>query len=93
MASHGAIKEQAATHPVEAKPPKKELREIALRKSANGGVIAEHQHNVYDGLNKPHTFGAGEGHLLAAHLEKHLGIKMPGKAAEGTTEVEDGQHE
>jgi hypothetical protein len=83
MASHGAAKEMAVDHPSEPKEVKKELRHIELRKSANGGVIAEHVHNMYDGLNKPHTFAAGEGEKLMAHLSKHLGINFPGRA-EGT---------
>jgi hypothetical protein len=81
--AHGARVAEAATEPKENKPPKKELRGIELRKSANGGIIAEHNYNVYDGMNKPHTFSGDEGHLLAAHIEKHLGLKMPGRA-EGT---------
>lgn len=88
MASHGAMKENPP-QASEAKQPKKELREISLRKSANGGVIAEHHHNVYDGMNKPHTFAAGEGHKLAEHIEQHFGIKMPGKSGTENAESEE----
>lgn len=89
MASHGAMKDPPPAA-VEAKQPKKELREISLRKSANGGVIAEHHHNVYDGMNKPHTFSAGEGHKLAAHIEQHFGLKMPGKSGTDSAEQTKG---
>ena len=86
MASHGAVKESAVSEPSEPKQVKKELRHIELKKAANGGVIAEHFHNTYDGLAKPHAFGANEGAKLAAHLEKHLGIKMKGVETPGRAE-------
>lgn len=65
------------------KAPKREkprLVGIHLKPAENGGVIAEHHMSHYDGADPAHAFGADEGHKLAAHLEKHLGIKMGGSA-------------
>jgi len=59
------------------KKSKNELREIVLKKATNGGAIAEHRMSQFDGKEPVHAFGKDEGHMLAAHLEKHLGIKMP----------------
>ena len=92
MPSHGALKAVATA----ASNPEKEMkREVGkfhhmeLSSAANGGVIATHFHAGADGYGMrehpagPHAFGENEGHLLAAHIEKHLGITMPGRA-EGT---------
>lgn len=56
--------------------PKPQLEAIHLSKAENGGVIARHRMSDYVGKEPEHVFGADEGHKLAAHLEKHLGIKM-----------------
>lgn len=58
------------------KRPKPQLQAIHLSKATNGGVIARHRMSEYSGKEPEHVFGADEGHKLAAHLEKHLGIKM-----------------
>lgn len=88
--AHGAKVAEAATEAPERKAPKKELRHIELTKAANGGVIAEHFHTQYDGITKPHAFGAEEGHKLAAHIQTHLGIKMPGKSGVDNMEPTEG---
>ena len=62
------------------KKMKASLRSIELRKADNGGVIAEHRTGSFDGKDQVHAFGADEGHKLAAHIQEHMGIKMPGKS-------------
>jgi hypothetical protein len=51
------------------------------------GHVVEHEHHPPHGAEH-FTFGNKEHEALAAHLEKHLGIKLPGKAAgaEGSAE-------
>ncbi len=56
--------------------PKPQLRSIEVSKAENGGVIAEHRMTEYTGKEAKHVFGADEGKKFAAHMEKHLGIKM-----------------
>jgi hypothetical protein len=56
--------------------PKSVLESIQLKKADNGGVVANHRMTRFDGKEPVHAFGAEDGHLLAAHIEKHLGIKM-----------------
>jgi hypothetical protein len=56
--------------------PKPQLESIQLSKAENGGVIARHRMTTFDGKDPEHVFGADEGHKLAQHLEKHLGIKV-----------------
>lgn len=90
MASHGALKEQAATTPAAPKKPPQFLRHMELQKADNGGVVARHVMNNYDGKDAVHAFGDGEGHKLAAHIEKHLGIKMPGKSEVNESEEHEG---
>ena len=75
------------------KREKKQLREIVLRKADNGGVVAEHRMSSFDGKDPVHAFGADEGHKLAAHLTKHLGMKIPGNHADGAGEEEEGNEE
>jgi hypothetical protein len=58
------------------KRPKPQLEAIHLSKAENGGVIARHRMSEYMGKEPEHVFGSDEGHKLAQHLEKHLGIKM-----------------
>lgn len=58
------------------KNPKPQLESIHLSKATNGGVIARHRMTTFDGKEPEHVFGAEDGHKLAEHLEKHLGIKM-----------------
>jgi hypothetical protein len=91
MASHGAIKEQAIAERMPAKKPAKELEHIRLEEAENGGVIATHHFTSYKHKPEPHVFGDGEGHKLAAHIEKHLGIKMPGKSS--TDSAEETEHD
>lgn len=57
--------------------PKNVLAAIELKKADNGGVVANHRMSSFEGKEPVHAFGADEGHKLAAHIEKHLGIKMP----------------
>lgn len=56
--------------------PKPQLEAIHLSKAENGGVIARHRMSTFAGKEPEHVFGADEGHKLAAHIEKHMGIKM-----------------
>jgi hypothetical protein len=35
----------------------------------------------FNGKEPIHSFGADEGQKLAAHIEQHMGIAMPGKFA------------
>ena len=74
------------------KRPKPQLEAIHLSKAENGGVIARHHMSEYVGKEPEHAFGAEDGHELAAHIEKHLGIKMPkpsaGDETHGGTDVE-----
>ncbi len=58
------------------KKPKPQLEAIHLSKAENGGVIARHRMSEYMGKEPEHVFGAEVGHLLAAHIQKHLVIKM-----------------
>lgn len=62
--------------------PKSVLESIQLKKADNGGVVASHRMTRYEGAEPVHAFGADEGHLLAAHLTKHLGIKMSGETSQ-----------
>lgn len=65
--------------------PKAKLSEISIKKADNGGVVVNHRMTRYEGNEPVHAFGAEDGHLLAAHIEKHLGIKMSethGKSSE-----------
>ncbi len=76
------------------KRPKPQLESIHLSKPENGGVIGRHRMSEYVGKEPEHVFGADEGHKLAAHIEKHLGIKMPETKGEPSEEPEkeaDGQ--
>lgn len=83
MASHGAVKEFANTEaPRKAKPPKI-LDGMTLRAGENEGVVAEHHFTHYEHKPEMHIFGDDDGHKLAAHIEKHLGISMPGKQTGG----------
>jgi hypothetical protein len=71
-----------------AKMKKPMLRGIMLKKSDNGGVVAEHQMSggSWESKEPMHTFAAGEGEKLAAHITEHLGMPMPGKMAEAEEE-------
>ena len=89
MASHGAVKEMAASEPRAPKKPAKELEHIRLEEAENGGVIATHHFTAYEHKPEPHVFGDGEGRKLAAHIQEHLGIAMPGKVAHESTEAEE----
>lgn len=93
MASHGAAKEMAATERAAPKMPKKELEAIHLKEAENGGVTAEHHFTHYEHKPEVHVFSDGDGHKLAAHIEKHLGIKMPGKSSTESSEETEGDQE
>jgi hypothetical protein len=81
--AHGARVAEAATEaPSKVKMPKV-LQEMALRKGQTGGAVAEHMFTHYEHKPEVHVFGASDGAKLAAHIEQHLGLKMPGRA-EGT---------
>ena len=92
MASHGAMKEVAAEAPRTAKKPAKELMHGELKEAENGGVTMEHHFTSYEHKPELHVFGSDEGHKLAAHIEEHFGIKMPGRA-EGTVAKPSGGEE
>jgi hypothetical protein len=74
---------------ISARPKKMKnvLHSIMLKKAENGGVVAEHRMSQFDGKEPMHAFGANEGHLLAAHIQEHMGIAMPGKAEEPEEEA------
>ena len=74
----------SASRPPMAKKPKAMLHSMTLSKSDNGGVVAEHRMTGGEWSRKEpkFTFAAGEGAKLAAHIEKHMGMKMGGKAEE-----------
>lgn len=93
MASHGAMKEAAVTERAAPKMPKKELEHIRLEEAENGGVIATHHFTHYDHKPEPHVFGDGEGHKLAAHIQEHLGISMPGKSKSESAEESEADEE
>lgn len=89
MASHGAMKEMAVTAPAPMRKPPKVLSHIEMREAENGGVIAEHHFTHYDHKPEAHVFGDGDGSKLATHIEKHLGIAMPGKSMAREDEPEE----
>jgi hypothetical protein len=93
MPSHGALKETAAVAEPQQKKMPKELRSIELRKAENGGAVAEHSFTHYEHKPETHVFGAGDGRKLSAHLEKHLGISMPGKSKTDSAEETEGDEE
>lgn len=70
--------EAISSRPSPMKKPKSELRGIMLKKAENGGVVAEHHMSEWSGKEPMHAFGAEEGPKLAAHIEQHMGMKMPG---------------
>jgi hypothetical protein len=89
MPSHGAMKQIAADMPPASKTPKVgAFHHMELSPGENGGAIAQHFHDVKhaDGWSNvrehglKHVFADGDGHKLAAHIEQHLGIKMPGRS-------------
>ena len=69
--------EALSARPNKAKMPKSVLQSIMLKKADNGGVVAEHRMSEFNGKEPVHAFGAEEGHKLAAHIQEHMGIKMP----------------
>jgi hypothetical protein len=89
MPSHGALKESAlAEAPSKTKLPKV-LHEMTLSAPKNGGAIAQHTFTHYEHKPEVHAFAANEGPKLAAHIEQHLGIKMPGMAKANRAEMEE----
>jgi len=93
MASHGAMKEVAIAEPRPKPLPAKELSHIELREAENGGAVAEHHFTAYEHKPETHVFGTNDGHKLAAHIEKHLGISMPGKSKTDSAEETEGDKE
>jgi hypothetical protein len=89
MASHGAMKEQAAAEPPRHKTPPKELEHIRLTPAENGGVSAEHHFTSFEHKPEMHVFAAGQHKELMAHLQKHLEMKMPGKAEHENLEAKE----
>lgn len=92
MPSYGAAKDMPM-EPRQPKMPKKELSHIEMREAENGGVTAEHHFTHFEHKPEMHVFGDGAGHELARHIEKHLGIKMPGKSSMDSAEEEEGDEE
>lgn len=80
MPSHGAAKSIAADMPPAPRKMPKVLEHVQLTKAENGGVVAEHRFTHYEHKPETHVFAGGDGHKLAAHIEQHLGIKMPGRS-------------
>jgi hypothetical protein len=93
MASHGVAKERAVTEPSAPKAPKKEFDHMELKEAENGGAVATHHFTSYEHKPEIHAFGKDEGHKLSAHIEKHLGIKMPGKSSTDSAEETEGDQE
>jgi hypothetical protein len=92
MASHGAMKEVAATEPPRHKIPPKELEHIRLTPAENGGVSAEHHFTHYEHKPEMHVFASGQHKELMAHLQKHLGmggVATPGKSKSESMESEE----
>jgi hypothetical protein len=54
---------------------------------AKENTIVEHEHHEPHGKER-FQFAPNENENLAAHLSKHLGLKLPGKAASGSAESE-----
>ena len=99
MASHGAAKDFASVRPPAprgesprafGKLPAKQLHHLEMRGGESGGVSVEHHFTNYEHKPEMHVFGDGDGHMLAAHIEKHLGIKMPGKSGADKNEPAEG---
>ncbi len=73
----------------------KKIESITLRKSANGGLMAEHRHdNSGPGYgyhdSETHTFGADEHRKAMEHVVHHLGLKESG-ATSGQANKETGK--
>jgi hypothetical protein len=79
-----ALEHKAATK----REPKSVLEHLQLKKADNGGVVVTHRMSRFDGAEPVHAFGADEGHLLAAHITKHMGIKMSEVHGEQSQEPE-----
>ena len=80
MPSMGAMKEKAMMESSAPKKPPQFMRHMMMEKAASGGVVAHHVMNNFEGKDPVHVFAAGDGAKLAAHIEEHMGIKMPGRA-------------
>ena len=78
----------SAPREMKQKMPPKELSAIHLMPAEGGGVAAEHHFTHMEHKPEMHVFAAHEGSKLAAHLGKHMGIKM-GASDLGKAENED----
>lgn len=75
--------EVAAQEKQQMKPKPKKLESIRLRKSANGGLMAEHDFdNSGPGMGyhdrETHTFGKAEHRKAMEHVVKHLELHEAG---------------
>lgn len=65
--------------PSKEKQRAKNLEEISVKRSANGGFIATHRYDNSGpgvGYHEPeqHTFGKGEGSAMMQHVGQHMGV-------------------
>lgn len=93
MASYGAAKERSAGR---AKAGK--FHHLEVHPAQEGGAVVHHFHEHPDGFGtREHgeaaAFGSDDGHKLAAHIAKHIGISMPGKAETESAEPEEAEEE
>lgn len=80
MPGYGALRQQ-----LKEKSGEKRLRAMTIRMPEAGGreeTVVEHEHHPPHPKEK-FQFAPNENENLAAHLSKHLGLKLPGKAAAG----------
>jgi hypothetical protein len=62
----------------------KKLKSMTIRMPEAGGreeTVVEHEHQ--SSAHKPERYQFAPNENLAAHLSKHLGLKLPGKASGG----------
>jgi trans-2-enoyl-CoA reductase len=101
MASHGAAKDAASKSRIptgeQGLKSHGKFHHLEIHPAANGGASVHHIHSYPEGggvMHEPkevHVFGEGDGHKLAAHIEKHIGIDMPGKAKGTVAERAEGE--
>lgn len=76
-----SLAETALSHPdtedKEPEPPKKEIREMRIRKGASGGYVIEHHHTHFSHPMEEHT--AKDTDDLHDHLEQHMGEPNDGE--------------
>lgn len=71
------------------KKPPKEFSHMEIHPGEDGGAVVTHHFTSYEHKPEMHPFSDGDGHKLAAHIEKHIGIAMPGKSVAKEDEPEE----